>query len=68
MAEEKTVNEETSTEEEEHECPECPPKGAPAWMATFADMATLLKMRCYRYTLRVLTRMFKYNIIQYYCT
>ena len=42
MAEEKTVNEETSTEEEEHECPECPPKGAPAWMATFADMATLL--------------------------
>jgi chemotaxis protein MotB len=32
---------------EEHECPkceECPPcvKGAPAWMATFADMATLL--------------------------
>ncbi len=31
----------------EHECPkceECPPcvKGAPAWMATFADMATLL--------------------------
>ena len=20
----------------------CPPKGAPAWMATFADMATLL--------------------------
>ena len=42
MAEEKTENEETSTEEEEHECPECPPKGAPAWMATFADMATLL--------------------------
>lgn len=24
------------------ECPECPPVGAPAWMATFADMATLL--------------------------
>ena len=22
--------------------PACPPKGAPAWMATFADMATLL--------------------------
>ena len=42
MAEEKTENEETSTEEEEHECPECPAKGAPAWMATFADMATLL--------------------------
>ena len=29
-------------EEEEHECPKCPPPGAPAWMATFADMATLL--------------------------
>ena len=42
MAEEKTENQQTSTEEEEHECPECPPKGAPAWMATFADMATLL--------------------------
>lgn len=31
--------------EEEHvceECPTCPPVGAPAWMATFADMATLL--------------------------
>jgi chemotaxis protein MotB len=24
------------------DCPECPPVGAPAWMATFADMATLL--------------------------
>ncbi|MEN9794194.1 MAG: hypothetical protein RJA17_734, partial [Pseudomonadota bacterium] len=24
------------------ECPDCPPVGAPAWMATFADMATLL--------------------------
>ena len=29
-------------EQEEEECPKCPPKGAPAWMATFADMATLL--------------------------
>ena len=32
-------------EEEEDKCPECeecPPAGAPAWMATFADMATLL--------------------------
>ena len=31
-------------EEEEHVCEECPKckKGAPAWMATFADMATLL--------------------------
>ena len=42
MAEEKTENQQTSNEEEEHECPECPPKGAPAWKATFADMATLL--------------------------
>ena len=32
---------ETSEEEEEEECPKCV-KGAPAWMATFADMATLL--------------------------
>ena len=29
-------------EEDEQECPKCPPVGAPAWMATFADMATLL--------------------------
>ena len=29
-------------EEEEQGCPKCPPPGAPAWMATFADMATLL--------------------------
>ena len=28
MAEEKAENQEASTEEEEHECPECPPKGA----------------------------------------
>ena len=27
---------------DEAECPKCPPKGAPAWMATFADIATLL--------------------------
>ncbi len=33
---------ETEIEEEEEECPKCPPVGAPAWMATFADMATLL--------------------------
>ena len=26
----------------EEDCPKCPPPGAPAWMATFADMATLL--------------------------
>ncbi|MEE3316671.1 MAG: OmpA family protein [Pseudomonadota bacterium] len=26
----------------EEDCPKCPPVGAPAWMATFADMATLL--------------------------
>ena len=31
-----------AVEEEEEECPKCPPVGAPAWMATFADMATLL--------------------------
>ena len=36
MAEE-AVEEE---EKEEEECPKCPPVGAPAWMATFADMAT----------------------------
>ena len=43
MAEEKKENQEASSEEEEEQkCPECPPKGAPAWMATFADMATLL--------------------------
>ncbi len=29
-------------DEEDHECPKCPPVGAPAWMATFADIATLL--------------------------
>lgn len=29
-------------EEPEDECPKCPPVGAPAWMATFADIATLL--------------------------
>jgi chemotaxis protein MotB len=29
-------------EPEEEEGPKCPPVGAPAWMATFADMATLL--------------------------
>ena len=28
--------------QDEEECPKCPPAGAPAWMATFADMATLL--------------------------
>ncbi len=28
--------------EEPEPCPKCPPTGAPAWMATFADMATLL--------------------------
>ena len=43
MAEEQKENKEASAEEEEEEqCPECPAKGAPAWMATFADMATLL--------------------------
>ena len=33
---------EAEIDEEEEECPKCPPVGAPAWMATFADMATLL--------------------------
>ena len=33
---------EATEESEEEECPKCPPVGAPAWMATFADMATLL--------------------------
>ena len=41
MAEE-AVEEE---EKEEEECPKCPPVGAPAWMATFADMATLLHLQ-----------------------
>jgi len=36
---EEALNEEP---QEEEECPKCPPVGAPAWMATFADMATLL--------------------------
>ena len=36
------VIEEEVEEQEEEECPKCPPVGAPAWMATFADMATLL--------------------------
>ncbi len=42
MAEETKEKKKKPAEEEEHECEECPPKGAPAWMATFADMATLL--------------------------
>ena len=33
---------EVEEEEDDEECPKCPPVGAPAWMATFADMATLL--------------------------
>jgi len=33
---------EAEQEEEDEECPKCPPVGAPAWMATFADLATLL--------------------------
>ena len=33
---------EAEIDEEEEECPKCPPVGAPAWMATFADLATLL--------------------------
>ena len=40
MAKEPELVEEDEPAEEE--CPKCPPVGAPAWMATFADMATLL--------------------------
>ena len=36
---EEIIVEEAFTEDD---CPKCPPKGAPAWMSTFADMATLL--------------------------
>ena len=36
------IEEEEEIEEPEEECPKCPPVGAPPWMATFADMATLL--------------------------
>ncbi|MGL4394888.1 MAG: OmpA family protein [Brevinema sp.] len=28
--------------DQEEKCPDCPPVGAPAWMATFSDMVTLL--------------------------
>ena len=38
----KEQEEEQVEETEEEECPKCPPVGAPAWMSTFADMATLL--------------------------
>jgi chemotaxis protein MotB len=38
MAEEALDDEDQDAED----CPKCPPQGAPAWMATFADMATLL--------------------------
>ena len=38
MAEEALDDEEQDAED----CPKCPQQGAPAWMATFADMATLL--------------------------
>ena len=41
MAKEPELVEEED-EPAEEECPKCPPVGAPAWMATFADMATLL--------------------------
>jgi chemotaxis protein MotB len=33
---------EAIVEEDDTECPKCPPVGAPAWMATFADLAILL--------------------------
>ena len=38
----KEQEEEQVEETEEEECPKWPPVGAPAWMSTFADMATLL--------------------------
>ena len=43
-AEEELLEEPAEPEEEEKKCEECAPckAGAPAWMATFADMATLL--------------------------
>lgn len=41
-AEEPEAKAEEEDEVKCEECPECPPVGAPAWMATFADMATLL--------------------------
>jgi chemotaxis protein MotB len=34
--------EEAVDDDEDEECPKCPAVGAPAWMATFADLATLL--------------------------
>ena len=43
MAEDETKEVE---EEAEEECPKCPPVGAPAWMATFADMASFDGILC----------------------
>ena len=41
--EEEKASEKAAEEEEKcPECEKCPDPGAPAWMATFADMATLL--------------------------
>ncbi len=42
MAAKKNQQEPEPEDQEDEECPKCPPVGAPAWMATFADMATLL--------------------------
>lgn len=33
---------ESADGDDDHECPKCPPVGAPAWLATFADIATNL--------------------------
>ena len=33
-------------EEEKEECHKCPTEGEPAWMATWAEMATIL-MACF---------------------
>lgn len=44
VVEAEEAEEPAEQEDEEHKCEECPPckGGAPAWMATFADLATLL--------------------------
>ncbi len=42
MAEEIEQEASSQGQEKEQKCPQCPPQGAPAWMATFSDMVTLL--------------------------
>ena len=55
------IEEEEEIEEPEEECPKCPPVGAPAWMATFADMATLSWLSSFNSSL--LNSMFKFKQI-----